>query len=278
MSTRRANENSLRNIVMDLRLQCRLIEQNVEREGKSADLAREHLKSLVYATELSKDEVARRKRGNSELEDAYTSTPYVEVSVEDVQRLETTLLSAKRELADIRYDIENMEFTLRRLRDASKPLSSSRSPRDTPESQNDSALSQLRALRSPGHLQTRSPVRYSRLIADVDAVVAVVGNANNEEEVLYAPCRIGISASGSIALFTYNSSDPILKLHAPYEVRKNELTTNDHLALREFLYSCSVQSPEVNRKLMLCGLQEAIMGTSRIIEGTSSALRIDNND
>lgn len=253
-----------------------------------ADTAQQQLESLTYAAELTREEVTRRRRENSELrgaEEEANGDVSAATATTCVLDLEEELLNAKHDAAIVRYDVEQLEFQVEQLR---------RRARHAPNAHvlNLAAPAAPRSpsLRSPtltsfgsglGSGAPPSPRHLQRLIADVDALVTVEGvAAGGDIAESYASCRLGVTASGDLALFSYNDADPVAHLERSEEAGgMGELSTEDVLALRHFLYACDAYTEGQcgGGALRLCGLHEAVVGTVQVIADTSSAPRLDGH-
>lgn len=210
--------------------------------------AQEQLESLTYALGLTKGELARRKRSNSELSRAYqtgrrasTSKPY-----DLVQKLEGELLNAKRDSANMEYEVERLEFRLKKLNEGDV----SREPISP-------VVAQSPALRSP-RMGIRSPMaspqtRQGRLIGDVDAVVCV--------DRMCIPCRVGVSVGGGWGLYTYDSAECLVYLDE--RVVQGDLLEADRNALKEWLRCVDVDIGEGSG--VIVGLAEGVRACVQIV-------------
>lgn len=264
------------------------------------------LRSLKYALQLTRGELERRHRANSELHTAYrtssdglqlegdrrveqTTTGLLEginpsgygrggsdessaaeatagLEQEEVQRLETELLNAKRDSASVTFEVETLEFQLKRLRES---LHDAR----------EEAAKQYEVVSSPGGLASKSPAlpvrsgsrpgsvrspptaRASRLIGDVDALI---GFANDEgiPDGQYAPCRLGVSANGHIGVYSYASPESLMTIDG-LDNPISELCTEDALALADGLEAVRVGAGD--RSYVLCGLSEALRAATQLM-------------
>lgn len=93
-------------------------------------------------------------------------------------------------------------------------------------------------------------VRATRLIGDVDALVGFV-NSNGVCDSRYAPCRLGVSANGHVAIYSYASSVPVFAVDDE-SLLIEDLATADALDLADGLDAVHVDI--ANREHVLCGL------------------------
>ncbi|CAN8069398.1 unnamed protein product [Agarophyton chilense] len=233
---------------------------DIENEEAEAD---QQIQSLTYALELTKSEAVRRRRSNNELQDAYKAaqTTNDNSHEQQAQSLEAELLNAKRDAANMVYEIKQLEFNIRRGRqyeahrsyiyeDVMSPRSPASSPRisfGTP------------SLTSPGS-------RPSRLIGDVDALVRVRmddDDDNEESAEHFGMCRLGVSAGGHIAIYSYASAEPLA--HLDERVLSSEpMDQGDVEALRKALDSMVIRVD--SEQYSLCGLREAVLSCKQLIE------------
>lgn len=297
--------------------------------------AQTQLQSLKYAVQLTRGEVERRQRANTELETAYhhdgeslflsvmnpttptttsietlttpTSTTTTTTSatnvvspvasladaeLDEVQRLEGALLNLKRDVASVLFETEALELQVRQQRDAlreqpSPPGAPTADGAQAPPSPSTESLAcgvgegvsgigvmaiqeavvspQNRAgvlsVSSPHHASgggvgTRKaspPARAVRLIGDVDALVAF-GPSNREAR--FAPCRLGVSATGQLGVYSYASAAPLLPVAETSAEVRDVLPGAEMDALREGVVVAPVGVG--GAQLLLCGLREAV--------------------
>lgn len=228
--------------------------------------SQEQLRSLTYALGLTRGEVVRRKRSNNELRTAYQfrsgdAAQDDSVKFAEVQRLEGELLNEKRDSANMEYEVEQLQFKLKRLQEDTLSL---------PIQLHEAVSPASPGLRSPQLtiLSSKSistpPARPSRLIGDVDALVKF---SESDE---YAPCRLGVSASGHMALYSYNSAMPLLRFEEEH-ASSGELSEEDKAALIENLQAIEVLVGM--EQFELVGLKESIESAMQLMEETSDSIR-----
>lgn len=257
-----------------------------DQEAEEND-AQEQIQSLTYAADLTRDEAERRARSNSEMSTVYQrdAANGEEVhSLEALRSLERELLNAKRDAANVTFEVEQMDFKLKKLREKAAARSG-RSGRvrmhpdvRSPTSPALRSSPQITSLAS-GNLAKRkmSPLtRPSRLIGDVDCLVGFV---DDKKEGLpsdgYAPCRLGVTASGHMALYSYSSAMPQLDLD-DRSAMTGELEEYDVEALRKNMDSVDLQIAASNYSL--CGLRESVGASMQLIQDASKLLRTDDEE
>lgn len=146
-----------------------------------------------------------------------------EMQQEEVQRLEGELLNAKRDAANAVFEVETLSLRLKRLRERVGGTPQVASPKPTGSGHAHSVDGRMRspvenigiamglpASSSPRNTgstrATASPsTRAARLIGDVDALIGFSGNR-------FIPGRLGVAASGRLALYSYASGDAIVNV------------------------------------------------------------------
>ncbi|PXF40263.1 hypothetical protein BWQ96_10025 [Gracilariopsis chorda] len=245
-----------------LREEVKKLTENMAELEKEEEEAEQQLHSLKYAVELTKSEVARRRRSNNELQSAYESEqpPQNNSSDKQVQSLEAELLNAKRDAANLVYEIERLEFRLKRAREIQTHDASAYRERVAPRSPTTSPRVSL----SAGALTSPAP-RPLRLIGDVDALVRVKADADKDEGSVddFEMCRLGVSAGGHIAVYSYANAQPIAYLEEQ-ELKVQGLDEEDREAIRKGMSSVPVRIGEEGYSL--CGLREAVLSCKQLIE------------
>lgn len=248
--------------------------------------AQEQIQSLTYAADLTRGEVERRARSNSEMSTVYqreSANGEEGHTLEGLHRLEEELLSAKRDAANITFEVEQMDFKLKKLREkavAARPGMKGVMHGDvrSPASPALRSSPQLTSL-AGGNLAKRkiSPAtRPSRLIGDVDCLVGFVDDKKEglgSEE--YAPCRLGVTASGHVALYSYASAVPQLELDER-NASAGELEGDDMETLRKNMDSVDLQI--AGSMYELCGLRESVGASMQLIQDASKLLRADDEE
>lgn len=245
-----------------LREEVKKLKENMAELKREEEEAEQQLHSLNYAVELTRSEVARRRRSNNELQSAYESeqVPKNNSSDEQVQSLEAELLNAKRDAANLVYEIERLEFRLKRARESQAHESNAFRERVAPRSPTTSPRVSL----SSGPLTSPAP-RPLRLVGDVDALVRVKADAEKVEGSVdeFEMCRLGVSAGGHIAVYSYANAQPIAYLEEQ-KLKVQGLDEQDREALREGMSSVPVRIGE--EAFSLCGLREAVLSCKQLIE------------
>jgi len=236
--------------------------------------ARKEMRSLMYAAQLTRNEAQRRHRANSELRSAYElSRTFMEESdLEEVQRLEGELLNAKRDAANVLFEVEQLECrakSLKECRVASQPLASFPGVRACSPSMRSPVLSTLPS----GGAKSSPSARPSRLIGDVDCVLVFAGADGDASKEMYAPCRLGIMAGARVAIFSYAGSIPLVYLDEQ-NLGREVLREGDVEALREYMNSVGLQIS--GGVYELCGLREATAASLELIRDANSHLQVDN--
>lgn len=248
--------------------------------------AQEQIESLTYAAELTRGEAQRRVRSNSEMSSVYeraSANGDERHTLEALHGLEGELLNAKRDAANVTFEVEQMEFRLKKLREkavAARPGGKGGLHGDvrSPASPALRSSPQLTSL-AGGTLAKRkmSPAtRPSRLIGDVDCLVGFVDDKKEglaSEE--YAPCRLGVTASGHMALYSYASAVPQLELD-DRGASEGELEGEDVQALRKNMDSVGLQI--AGSTYELCGLRESVGASMQLIQDASKLLRTDDEE
>ncbi|KAI0564456.1 hypothetical protein FGB62_25g158 [Gracilaria domingensis] len=232
----------------------------LESEEAEAD---QQLQSLTYALELTKSEAVRRKRSNNELQTAYNNLQTVDGDAldEQVQALEAELLNAKRDAANLVYEIEQLEFQIRRYRESDANVAHTYSEVVSPRSP--PMTSPRVSLGTP--LLTSPGTRPSRLIGDVDALVRVKVDEEQTDGNMehFAMCRLGVSAGGHIAIYSYANADAVARLDEQL-LSSGHMVDGDVEALRKALDSVAIQAG--SKQYSLCGLREAVLSCKQLIE------------
>lgn len=266
---------------------------------------KEHTNVSLSGLEGTRD----RNGGNDDTNSGRLS---IELQQEEVQRLEEELLNAKRDAANAVFEVEALSSRLNRLRETkgresrsiglgspraesgkhgwgkgkaatSSPGSVpgfgvdvlSRSPRQSsipgvgslPKSMSPRTNSGVRATASPS-------TRSARLIGDVDALVGFSGEH-------FAAGRLGVAASGRLALYSYASADAIASVDADADdLIVHELDEDERDILGKSVLARLVRMSWVTRKGASngenVGGDSTYQGTERwvlagLVEATSAA-------
>lgn len=225
--------------------------------------SQEQLQSLTYAADLTRSEALRRRRANTELDSAYQTMPPLwrgDDDLSEVQRLEEALLNAKRDAANVVFEVEQLRFRLKKLREtASKSVEGSVEGVVVGHSSPAGMMSQSGKLASPGG------GKVGRLIGDVDALVGV-----GEGE--YAGCRVGAGANGQLGLYSYGGDEVVVALD-DRTVMRETLGQEDRLGLAKGM-GC-VDLLDGNR---VCGLWQAVSAVVRLTLDAQARIRTDDED
>lgn len=204
----------------------------------------------------------------------------IELQQEEVQRLEEELLNAKRDAANAVFEVETLSSRLKRLRETkgteSGPTSFgspkgetgkqgwvkgktaignsgsgsasgidmlSRSPRTSSIPGVSSLPKSMSPITNSGVRPTVSPsTRSARLIGDVDALVGF-----SDEH--FAAGRLGVAASGRLALYSYASADAIAPVDADVDdLVVHELDEDERDGLRKSVLARHVRMSWVTRQ------------------------------
>lgn len=273
------------------------------------------LRSLKYALQLTRGELERRQRANSELHTAYRApsdglqvdldryaeltaamegavgdrnyrseldTPFVEIPTanpatsnfqhEEVQRLEGELLNAKRDAANVLFEVEALEFRLKRMRESVHEARAAAAEHydavgPSPKAAASSPKLQGRSNSRSSNVRTSPMTRAGRLIGDVDALIGFADDLG-EPDGRYAPCRLGVSANGHVATYSYASPDALMSIDG-LDNPIDDLCTADALALADGLEAVRVRVE--NRSYILCGLSEAVRAATQLIPKSSKS-------
>lgn len=233
------------------------LERSVAAATAARDAAAADVRALEYVSDLTRDETVRRQRGNQRLARACSLSSQDEPSHHstDVQRTEASLLAKKAQLAALRLSID--ELHARRARAARSRDSAKRRASGT-------------AIAPPGARSPRAS-RRARLIADVDAIVAV-GSTN-------APARVGVAPAGALALLGYDSAEPVRHLPPGTIASQPEsLTADEETVLRKLMLAAPVQSAgesdSPHMYASVVGIREALLATAGLINSASAATRV----
>lgn len=225
--------------------------------------SQEQLQSLTYAADLTRSEALRRRRANSELDTAYQSEPQLsrgDGDIFEVQRLEEALLNAKRDAANVVFEVEQLRFQLKKLKETVvKGVEGSVEGVVGAQSSPGGILSPGGMLASPGG------GKMGRLIGDVDVVVGVGGG-------VYVGCRVGVAANGQMGLYSYGGDEVVVALD-DRTVKREALRKDDQLGLEEGL-RC-VDLLDGNR---LCGLWQVVSAVVRFSSDTQATIKADDED
>lgn len=228
-----------------LRKEISLLEKHLDSVKADEEEAQEQLKSLTYAADLTHGEVARRKRANQELDSAFQQGDGEndeEKKIGMLGQLEGDLLNAKRDAANVTFEVEQLMFTLKRMREKERGMESPR----------------LDVQRSPrvgsGSMGMTSPIRkMGRLIADVDGVLL------EGDDVIEA--RIGVGMAGGVGLYSYGEAEQVVALDEQ-NINIEQLNETDLEKLKQALTCVDLMDDSV-----ICGVMEAVKGVIDMVEG-----------
>lgn len=225
--------------------------------------SQEQLQSLTYAADLTRSEALRRRRANSELDTAYQSVPPLsrgDGDVSEVQRLEGALLNAKRDAANVVFEVEKLRFRLKKLKETmAKGVEGGVEGVIVAHSSPGGILSPGGMLTPPGG------GKVGRLIGDVDALVGVGGG-------VYIGCRVGVGANGQMGLYSYGGNEVVMALD-DRTVKREALGKDDELGLEEGLRCVDLM--DGNR---VCGLWQAVSAVIQLSLDTREGIKTDDGD
>lgn len=236
------------------RTQERSVRRGVEAAAAARDAAAEEVRALEYVCELTRDEAARRRRGNAHLATAYSGLGG-EPPVDDqerpdaVQRTEAALLAAKAELAALRLSIDELHARAERAR--------------------------RRAVRR----RANAGPRAARLIADVDGVVTESSPDSDDA----APGRVGVAPAGTLAILGYGRAEPLRRMPAPVAALAivEPLNEADARALRGNMQAAKVRTADAgeirtvpNETATVLAIAEALHATISLVNSTSAATTV----
>lgn len=324
LETRKKKASELPNLRNEVDTLSKTLSEVTTEEARLVD----QLRSLKYALELTRSEVERRQRANSELQTVYHQSddnsnnnnnieqilnePYTvseqhyqtenedkddkeeaiataEIQHEEVQKLEGELLNAKRDAANVLFEVENLEFHLKRLKETANTLASANSktekkhstcatpppPLVIPSSPSNVGGGQESPTTSHAHAHSRA-----RLIGDVDALVGFTDTDDAEEEE-YAGCRLGVSANGSVAVYSYASANALMGVDVLERDDIDHVSNSDRMALIKELDAVRVavldDTDVVNVKL-ICGLGEAVRSAVQLMQDSKQIFNSQSND
>lgn len=262
----------------------------------------QQIESLTYATDLTRDEAHRRARANEELANAYKLVSAKsnrdrdpqgpdhrpQPSVKALHALERDLFHAKGAAAAATFEAEQVEFKLKKIKERlaadAAGRRAGRIPADvaspsTPVMRSSPQITSLSGSVSSGGVSKRkmSPlVRPTRLIGDVDCLLAFADDAaevlNNDN---YAPCRLGVTANGHMAVYSYASAIPQLELD-DRSAKTVEIGDADVDALRDNLSSVDLQIGA--SEYCLSGLREAVNASMQLVQDATTLLKADDEN
>lgn len=243
--------------------------------------AQEQMRSLKYAADLTRGEAQRRARANRELSSAYGASAPPDgddAQLSEVQRLEGELLNAKRDSANVIFEVDALEFRLKKLRERAGDARPGAGPH-APLSPASPVLRspQLTSLagRSSGSIKSSPLGRPGRLIGDVDVLAGFGegGAAGAGRRAEYAACRLGIGTGGHMGLYSYGSAAPVLLLD-DRSARTEPLSEGDARGLRDNVSSVDLQIGAAQYEL--CGLRESVTASTHLVQDASELLQPDD--